>query len=234
MGDLKLQGSSGVFSTPKLPQTRKIDAGVSLEKIQEATANNNLDEMVVKDKSGQRYVTYADELSVKNGKLPKVGEKVNLPFLDEAVTVEHVNDEINEDLGLTVTRGSVPILGRMIANKYGDKGGYTGDDSAIKKISSPLTEVSQKELEWAKSLEKHVTQGGKLKALDKEQYTDIYERYTGKEPSSPKPAPATPSSPPTEEEKQWALALKEKMSEGYKPNAQERAYYDKVMASSDQ
>ena len=84
MGDLVLRGHTGFSNKEVLPDTRQVKEGVDLDTIKNCTNNNNLDEVVVKDAKGELYVTFADELSVRDVALPKIGDKVNLPFLDEA------------------------------------------------------------------------------------------------------------------------------------------------------
>lgn len=232
MGDLKLQGATGLPAKPTPVQARKINADVSLDSIKKAAAGNNLDEVVVKDKSAQRFVMYADELSVKNGALPKVGDKVTLPFIDGEATVEYVNDEINEDLG-TRMLNAVPVLGKHLADKYGDKGGIAGDDSALKNISQPLT--SPEELDWALELEAKVKNGDTPTSDDIKRYESIYHRYQGQYPVQKQEVPVvrgTPAPKATEPEKLWARTLEDRISTGYEPNQMELDMYAKIMVSA--
>lgn len=137
MSDLKLQGSSGYFKEVK-PTVRQLQCGVSPEQVKKATANNNLDEIVVKDAKGRHFVAYADELSVKSGALPKVGDKVNLPFLDE-VEVLHVDDEWNEDLGAGLSQGmlggAAAAAGALLGLKLIDDGGLKGSDAKLQQLT---------------------------------------------------------------------------------------------------
>lgn len=158
MGDMQLKGSTGMFGKETPVQARKVNDGVDPAKVEKALQNNNLDEIVVKGKSGASYVVYADELSMKNGALPKKGAQVNLPILPgedgkNPATVTLVDDESNEDYSF-LTAGLVGVL-------HNRKGGMDGDDSEIKKIShlvnqcepADLKDVSEQEINWAKALE---------------------------------------------------------------------------------
>lgn len=156
MGDLQLQGSKGFIGKEAPIQHRQVNQGVSPAQIIKATEDNNLDEIIVADKTGTMHVVYADELSVKNGKhakegtqvnlpftnmqmdvadgfstkqssYPKIGDKVYLPFIEDQVTVLHVDNEMNEDYSF-LTAGLVGIW----MNK---NGGSDGDDSAILKLT---------------------------------------------------------------------------------------------------
>lgn len=127
MGDLKLQGSHGMWNDPVPLKHREANANTTFAQIKAATKENNLDELVVTDKNGTMHVVYADELNVKDGKLPKPGTEVELSFIDGPVTVEYVDDEIKED-----TYAAMGGLGLLLSDKTLN---LDGDDSALRKLT---------------------------------------------------------------------------------------------------
>ncbi|HEY9842010.1 MAG TPA: hypothetical protein V6D23_16215 [Candidatus Obscuribacterales bacterium] len=136
---IKLQGTSGIFSQSENIKVRKVNEGVSLEQIKQAAAANNLDEIVLEDTKGQRYIAYADELSVKgnwfSSGLPKEGASVEVSFIDGPVKVLYVNDEHNEDMSqITDWVGTGGLGVGSIYNPHR----FDQDDSEIKKISTEL------------------------------------------------------------------------------------------------
>ena len=218
MGELKLGGQTGYGKELEVTN-RKIKDGVSLDKVKQATANNNLDEVVVKDSKGNSYVSYADELSVKDGKLPKVGDKVNLPFIDGEAVVTHVDDEWNEDLGF----GAYGILGvgAIVASRIADKGGIQGDHTDIDTISESLGKPAAKELSWALELENKVnTQNYQPSTDEKNKYEDIYFRLS-KSSDADKQDKAADKTSENIQNPVWAFELLEKAKTGYEPTTQE-------------
>lgn len=177
MGDMKLQGSTGMFGKDTPVQARKVNDGVDSAKVEKALQNNNLDEIVVKGKSGASYIVYADELSVKNGALPKKGAQVNLAILPgedgkNPATVTLVDDESNEDYSF-LTAGLVGVL-------HNRKGGMDGDNSEIKKISHLVNQCEpagldpmKAEIEWAIALEKN---GRDKTPAELEKYKEIADK----------------------------------------------------------
>ncbi|MGE3727246.1 MAG: hypothetical protein AB7I41_16930 [Candidatus Sericytochromatia bacterium] len=160
MSDMQLKGSTGFFGKETPINVRKVNEGVSTEKVKAALQDNNLDEVVVKGQSGASYVVYADELSMAKGSLPKPGTKVSLPLIPgedgkNPLTVQLVDDESNEDYS-----GLAAGLVGMWMNK---NGGVNGDDAKIKGISeavklcNPTTKgVTDPEIHWALQLEDKV------------------------------------------------------------------------------
>lgn len=231
MGDLKLQGQTGAFANEALVKPRKVKEGVSLEQIKQATQGNNLDEMVVKDAKGQRVIAYADELSIKGGQMPKVGDKVNLEFLDDPAVVEHVDNEWNEDYGVILAGPAAPLLM--------DKGGLKGSDQAILKHTENLA-PSKKEIKWAQALQRGITEGNpggaKPTPLDVSKYENIYQRLqTHKEKQSPEFPADQPTQMPEGKVNQyefaWAVALEKRVTKGdeiYEPTTQEVRMYQNI------
>lgn len=67
---------------------------IAMEPDQTSKENNHLDEIVIQN-DNYRAVIYGDELSIKDGKLPKVGEMIKFGDLEGKVV--HVDDESNEE-----------------------------------------------------------------------------------------------------------------------------------------
>ncbi len=183
MSDMQLKGSTGFFGKETPVNVRKVNEGVSTEKVKAALQDNNLDEVVVKGKSGASYVVYADELNMAKGSLPKPGTKLSLPLIPgedgkNPLTVQLVDDESNEDYsGLTAG---------MIGMWMNKNGGLKGDDAKIKSISealnlcnpNPTTKgVTEAEIEWALQMEKAVLKE-QYEPLPKEveMYNEIFTR----------------------------------------------------------
>ncbi|MEZ0372961.1 MAG: hypothetical protein ACAI44_27970 [Candidatus Sericytochromatia bacterium] len=224
MGDLKLQGHSGFFGKEEPVQHRTLNK-VSDQDIKGMTQDNNLDEIVVQTPDGQKHIAYADELSVKDGALPKVGDKVSLPFLDDEATVLHVDDEWNEDLGMagaTVIGGLGGLGAATLYNHLHDTGGTQGSDAVIR-VFSRESDISRKEIKWVKenldktgfpesmkqSIRKIFEQSGKLEALAKQ---------------AALAAPAV-----SQDDLNWALQLEQKVKEtDYMPSAEEQKRYEKI------
>lgn len=173
MANMKLQGSSGAFYADAKVNVRKIKENTPSELISKVIEDNNIDEIVVKDAKGQQFIAYADELSVKDGKMPKVGDKVSLDFVDGEATVTHVDDEYNEEWTGFLNGG---LIGSMFGAEV-----RAGSDKAIQAISEPLNDkVEQKfDVQWALDLEQKVTQGYQPTQSDVDQYRNIYESMKG-------------------------------------------------------
>jgi hypothetical protein len=177
MGDMQLKGSTGMFGKEIPVQARKVNDGVEPAKIEKAIQNNNLDEIVVKGQSGASYIVYADELSIKNGSLPKKGAQVNLPILPgedgkNPATVTLVDDEFNEDYSF-LTAGIVGAL-------HNRKGGMAGDDTEINKIAHLVNQCEpadldsmENEIKWAIALEKS---GRDHTPAELKKYEEIFEK----------------------------------------------------------
>jgi hypothetical protein len=136
---IKLQGSTGVWGQSETIKVRQVNEGVSLDQIKAAAQKNNLDEIVLEDQKGTKYIAYADELSVAgslfSNNLPKEGSTVEVSFIDGPVKVLHVNDERNEDWSkLTESIGTGGLGVGSIYNPNRHK----QDDSAIRKISTEI------------------------------------------------------------------------------------------------
>lgn len=123
MGNLKLNAQQGMLYKKDQLKTLKIKPEATLNQVKSATKDNNLDEVVLKDKQGHLHVAYADELSVKGGSLPNKGELVNVDFVDGTAEVVHVDNEWNEDFytGVVQTLNNPKI--------------YSGDDTKLKKLA---------------------------------------------------------------------------------------------------
>ncbi|PKL80100.1 MAG: hypothetical protein CVV27_00925 [Candidatus Melainabacteria bacterium HGW-Melainabacteria-1] len=224
MGELKLQSQGGLFGKEQPVHVRKLSSAVNAEDIKGMTKDNNLDEIVVENPLGDRHVVYADELSVKGGKLPKVGDTVNLPFLDEAVKVIHVDDEINEDHvlgGLGFGLGMTGLLaGRLLGGRP------AGNDTDIKRLSGPA-EVSEKELNWAESTQNKSLSGEKPSKADQSRFNDIMSRYA--EQQKRDNSPYRPDSKLSQGDLNWALQLEKKVSKlDYQPNVEETERYTQI------
>ncbi len=126
MGNLKLQGTQGIFAKPVEIQHAKLKPDLKLSEIKAATENNDLDEVVVRNGKGETYIAFADELHVENGTLPKPGDIVKLDFVEGELEVLHVDNELNEDW---YTGPLVPILsGKPL----------TGDSTGINTLKEKL------------------------------------------------------------------------------------------------
>jgi hypothetical protein len=190
MSDMQLKGSTGFFGKETPVNVRKVNDGVSTEKVKAALQDNNLDEIVVKGKSGASYVVYADELSMAKGSLPKSGTKLSLPLIpgedgQNPLTVQLVDDESNEDYsGLTAG---------MIGMWMNKNGGLKGDDTKIKNISetvnlcnpSDSAKLTESEIQWANQLEQAVYRGYKPNEIEKKMYFQISPRLTALRASEP-------------------------------------------------
>lgn len=227
MGDLKLQGHSGLFGHEVPVQHRKL-LHVSDQEIKDMTHNNNTDEIVVQTKSGEKHIVFADELSVKGGKLPKVGDTVNLPFLDESAKVLHVDDEWNEDMGFAAAALGGGLVGLGLA-KLSDtasrSGGIKGNTEAIRHLSIEA-DVSHKELEWAKQQMLHKSDGKKLSKAEQATLDDIQDRQGKQEKINKTPYPDCPTL--TNGDIHWALKLEEKVKAGYTPQTAEIDRYQSI------
>ncbi|MEZ0374354.1 MAG: hypothetical protein ACAI44_35030 [Candidatus Sericytochromatia bacterium] len=227
MGDLKLQGQTGINGHPTPVTHRKLKDGVSLEQIKQATVSNNLDEVVYADKQGHHYISYADELTVKNGELPKVGDKVNLPFLDEAATVVHVDDEWNEDLGFMPAKALMG-LGGVLANLVADSGGAEGSDKAIQAISAPFGAPSKKEMSWASDLQNRSLAGYQPSADELKRFKDILGRYAADQQTRNQGVSYGPQT--AKDEKLWVQSLEQRVSrDGYRPSREELDLYQDIV-----
>jgi hypothetical protein len=122
MGNLKLQGSQGMLGLPAEIKTAQLRPNVKLAEIQAATHDNDLDELVVKNAQGEITLAYADELSVKDGKMPKAGDKITVDFVEGEVEVLHVDNESNEDW-------YIGPLGPLLTGKP-----LTGDEHSLQKL----------------------------------------------------------------------------------------------------
>jgi len=191
MANMKLQGSSGAFYADDKVNVRKIKENTPSELISKVIEDNNIDEIVVKDAKGQQFIAYADELSVKGGKMPKVGDKVSLPFVDGEATVTHVDDEYNEQWTGFLNGG---VIGMMFGSEAKE-----GSDKAIQAISTPIAKepkysgkaVSQDDIQWALKLESKVmTQNYQPSEAEVARYKEIADALQAEQ------AQATPSAPP--------------------------------------
>lgn len=254
MSDMQLKGSSGFLGKETPINVRRVNDGITTEQVKAAIQDNNLDEIVVKGKSGSSYVVYADELSVAKGSLPKPGTKVTIPFLPgddgkQPATVQLVDDEFNEDYNF--------LSGGLVGTLLNSKGGNSGDDSQIRAVSQAtrpgeLPDISQKkltskEMNWAKDLEDIVNNGSHSPtAVEKDTYDKIYSKYLATQPPLPKfddskyaiePYPQSVNDPfrgtqstPTSQEKEWVIALEKAVkTEKYTPNHQELVAYFKII-----
>lgn len=217
MSDLKLQGSGGIFGKEQPVQVRKVIPAANEALIKGITNDNNLDEIVVEGKHGERHVVYADELSVKDGKLPKVGDKVNLPFLDEQVKVIHVDDEINEDRVLSGMSAGFGLSGFLVARLAG--GSPSGSDTEIKRFSQ-LPDVSQKELNWARDVQ---AKGKQPNAADQAKAKEIMQRHAKQQQVAGEPC--KPGSKVSFGELVWALDLARQVQDGHKATPEEAKRY---------
>lgn len=127
---LPLQGKSGLTESEVPVQARRVlnhARDVSHTELLAAIKDNNLDEIVVEDADGERFVLYADELAVSEGSLPRPGEQIEYGQVKGEVLF--VDDEENED---QVTVG-LPSLGQV---GVGLQGLLTQEsDDAIQKLS---------------------------------------------------------------------------------------------------
>ena len=127
---LPLQGKSGMTESDVPVQARRVlnhAKDVSHTELLASIKDNNLDEIVVEDAAGERFVLYADELAVSEGSLPKPGEQIEYGQVKGEVLF--VDDEENED---KVTIG-LPSLGEI---GVGIQAVLTREsDEAIKAIS---------------------------------------------------------------------------------------------------
>lgn len=233
MANMKLQGSSGAFYADEKVNVRKIKENTPSELISKVIEDNNIDEIVVKDAKGQQFIAYADELSVKDGKMPKVGDKVSLDFVDGEATVTHVDDEYNEQWTSFLNGG---IIGAMFGSE-----GKEGSDKAIQAISTPLAKeikysgqaVSQEDIQWALALESKVmTQGYQPSAADLNRYEKIATALQA-ESQKKTPAPAAlpdvkPKNGASQTELDWALKLEAHVKSGYDPTPAERELYSSI------
>ena len=227
MGDLKLQGHSGMFGHEVPVQHRKL-LNVSDQEIKDMTRNNNTDEIVVQTKSGEKHIVFADELSVKGGKMPKVGDTVNLPFLDESAKVLHVDDEWNEDLGFAAAALGGGLVGLGLAkltDTASRSGGTKGNTEAIRHLSIEA-DVSQKELNWAKHQMLNKSDGKKLSKVDQSTLDDIQDRQGRQDKINKTAYPDCPTL--TNGDIHWALKLEEKVKAGYNPQMAEIDRYQSI------
>ena len=192
MGDVKLQGSQGLWNNPAQLQHRVVDKEITAAQVAAAGKDNNLDELVVTDKAGQMHVIYADELSVKGGSLPKPGAEINLPFIDGPVTVVQVDDEINEDRAAMVI-GPLSAIGPKT---------WSGDDSALRGLSKapdkvpfvpkPLAKDANlspaelaTELKWLDQFEKDVANGHEASVGEIDRFEAAYVAKLKADPNVP-------------------------------------------------
>lgn len=225
MGDLKLQGYSGMFHKEVPVEHRKLPDGYPDKDIKGLMQNNNLDEIAVASPDGQKHIVYADELKVKGGHLPKVGEQVNLPFLDDPATVIAVDDEFNEDYGFAAMTAAGGLAGLGIAGlaDVATHGGGVHGDAAAIRLHTTDDEVSQKELKWAEAFSARTAKGGKIDKTEQARHDDIVKRHHQQQAIDKQPYPDCPSL--TAGDIKWAVRLEKKVLHGLTPTRQETKRY---------
>jgi hypothetical protein len=87
--------------------------------------------------------------------------------------------------------------------------------------------VTQEEIAWALALEKQVQQGYQPTPQELERYTAIYERLAASQRESPDSNPNRPARP-SQADIDWAVALMQEITQGYKPTPQEVARYTDI------
>lgn len=230
MGDLKLQGQKGFFGA-EAPVKHKKLLEVSEQELKAATKDNNLDEMVVETTSGEKYVVYADELNVKGGKMPKTGDSVNLPFLDESAKVVMVDDEWNEDYGyagMAAGAGLVGLAASKVRDTFMQGGGISGKPQSLMQFTRDA-EVSQKELKWAQSYQEKRLDPKKLSKVDEERYDDIMTRHGKEQKINNTPYPGVAGL--TNGDVLWAQKLESKVHKGYQPVDAEMDRYKQIFSA---
>lgn len=91
--------------------------------------------------------------------------------------------------------------------------------------------VTQEEIAWALALEKQVQQGYRPTPQEIERYKAIYDRLAASQRESPDSNPnRSPNRPvrPSQADIDWAVALMQKITQGYKPTPQEVARYTDI------
>lgn len=165
MGDMKIQGSQGLFYRDAEVQTVKLKQGTTEDQVKAATYDNNLDEIVLRDARGQLHVAYADELSIQDGEMPKEGDVVTVDFVEGAAEVVHVDDEWNEDY-------YTGPLTRLLSDSR-----LEGNDSGIQALASHnQTVLSDEEFDWAKQMESKVMQGHQPSEEETARYSALYDK----------------------------------------------------------
>lgn len=215
MGDLKLQGSQGMWGKEAPVQHREVNQGVTPAQIIKATQDNNLDELVVVDQQAKMHVVYADELSLEiggkpkegskvnlpfthlqidvasesgeeQGRAPKIGDKVYLPFIEDPVTILHLDNESNEDYSF--------LAAGLVGVWMNKNGGMSGDDAAIRQLS-------------------HKPESGKTQPDKTDTPWEIPKDFV---PYSPEKL---------QSETAWALDLEKEVKKGHNPSSEETKRY---------
>lgn len=132
----KVTGKSGIFGSEDV-KVVKVKDDVSLDKIKEATANNNIDEIIVENEKG-KFIIYADELETNKGKLPSANQNINFVDLGIKGKVLYSDDETNEDLmGGAVIKGIENITGISFGGSIREK--FKENSAKIEEISQDLS-----------------------------------------------------------------------------------------------
>jgi hypothetical protein len=131
LGQYSVTSSNNLDGTLKNPNVRKIKDEISNDEVLNQIRTNNLDEVVIKDEKGARYIIYGDELDYKHGDIFKLaGANPNVVFID---------NELNED--------AVALYGN--AEKPGTIAGPAMEkelESKLLKISDPVTDEVKNEI----------------------------------------------------------------------------------------
>lgn len=112
---------------------------IAIEPDQTETNNNHLDEIIIQN-DNYRAVIYGDELSIKDGKLPKVGDTIKFGDLEGKVI--HVDDESNEEwVEPLKAAGTGAAIGAMIGLATGTMIGFfdTMKEAVLNRGSSGIT-----------------------------------------------------------------------------------------------
>jgi len=104
MNDFSLIAYTGTIGKDEDLKVRKIKPGVTDEEIKNQTKKNGVDEVVVKDDKGDRFIIYADELTTENGDLSKLASAKNVVFFE---------DEPNENVGEMASATSEGTIGEQ-------------------------------------------------------------------------------------------------------------------------
>lgn len=146
MSDFSLKGFDGFTDKPVNISVRKVNGGVTPEEIKKAIKDDNIDEVVVKDK-GNTYIVSADELKYTDG-IYKDGDLSYSPISNAAKAnpnLSFIDDEINEN---KISRAGIASLigGGLIKTKEDMDKIFKEDTSKINKISEPVSEPAKNKI----------------------------------------------------------------------------------------
>jgi len=111
--EIQLRGHNSLGLTEasrEAVQVREVKADATMKDLftavgVEPMSGNNLDEIVVQTDEGKRLLFYADELSVTEGEMPQVGERVSIGDVTGLVVLSQ--DEVNEEIAMPIAATAV-------------------------------------------------------------------------------------------------------------------------------